>query len=88
MVFLIKLFKKVLIPCEISINSNIHGFYFYLFSHSKFWDVTANKVNMMCERYFLGFICVCKKVNMFLYFRNKMMLKIKVRVNVLERCFL
>jgi hypothetical protein len=36
MVFLIKLLKqKVLIPCEISINSNIHGFYFIYFSHSK-----------------------------------------------------
>jgi hypothetical protein len=37
---------------------------------------------------FLGFGCVCKKVNMFLYFRNKTMLKIKVKVNVFERCFL
>jgi hypothetical protein len=27
---------------------------------------------------FLGFSCVCKKVNMFLYFQNKMVLKIKV----------
>jgi hypothetical protein len=37
---------------------------------------------------FLGFGCVCKKVNMFLYFRNKMMLKIKAYVNATERCFL
>jgi hypothetical protein len=37
---------------------------------------------------YLDFGCVCKKVNMFLYFRNKMMLKIKVRVNALERRFL
>jgi hypothetical protein len=37
---------------------------------------------------FLGFGCVCKKVNMFLYFRNKMMLKIKECVNTSERCFL
>jgi hypothetical protein len=37
---------------------------------------------------FLGFGCICKKVNMFLYFRNKMMLKIKVNVNALKRCFL
>jgi hypothetical protein len=37
----------------------------------------------------LGFGCVCKKVNMFfIYFWNKMMLKIKVHVNALERCFL
>jgi hypothetical protein len=36
MVFLIKLLKqKVLIPCEISIKSNIHGSYFIYFSHSK-----------------------------------------------------
>jgi hypothetical protein len=27
---------------------------------------------------FLGFGCVCKKFNMFLYFWNKMVLKIKV----------
>jgi hypothetical protein len=37
---------------------------------------------------FLGFGCVCKKVNMFLHFRNKMMMKIKVNLNVPERCFL
>jgi hypothetical protein len=37
---------------------------------------------------FLGFGCACKKVNMFLYFRNKMVLKIKECVNTLERCFL
>jgi hypothetical protein len=37
---------------------------------------------------FLGFSCVCKKVNIFLYFRNKMMLKIKECVNASERCFL
>jgi hypothetical protein len=36
---------------------------------------------------FWGFSCVFKKVNMFLYFRNKMMLKIKVNVNASERCF-
>jgi hypothetical protein len=34
---------------------------------------------------FLSFGCVCKKVNMFLYFRNKIMWKIKVKVNALER---
>jgi hypothetical protein len=33
---------------------------------------------------FLGFGCLCKKVNMFLYFRNKIMLKIKVNVNASE----
>jgi hypothetical protein len=27
--------QKVLISCEISINTIIHGSYFYLFSHSK-----------------------------------------------------
>jgi hypothetical protein len=37
---------------------------------------------------FLGFGCVCKKVNIFLYFRIKMMLKIKECINVSERCFL
>jgi hypothetical protein len=37
---------------------------------------------------FLDFSCVCKKVNMFLYFRNKMMLKIKKCVNASERCFI
>jgi hypothetical protein len=37
---------------------------------------------------FLGFGCVCKEVNMFLYFRNNLVLKIKVHVKVLERCFL
>jgi hypothetical protein len=36
----------------------------------------------------LGFGCLCKKVNMFLYFRNKMMLKIKAYVNASEMCFL
>jgi hypothetical protein len=37
---------------------------------------------------FLGFGCVRKKVNMFLYFRNKMVLKIKKCVNASEMCFL
>jgi hypothetical protein len=37
---------------------------------------------------FLGFGCVCKKVNMILYFGNKMMLKIKECMNASERCFL
>jgi hypothetical protein len=37
---------------------------------------------------FLGFGCVCKQVNMILYFRNKMMLKIKECMNASERCFL
>jgi hypothetical protein len=37
---------------------------------------------------FLGFGCVCKKVNIFLYFRNKMILKIKECINALERCLL
>jgi hypothetical protein len=37
---------------------------------------------------FLGFGYVCKKVNIFLYFRNKIMLKINVCLNVSERCFL
>jgi hypothetical protein len=42
MVFLIRLLNKakVLIPCEISINTNIHGSYFNLFHISNFWDVT------------------------------------------------
>jgi hypothetical protein len=37
---------------------------------------------------FLGFGCVCKKVNIFLYFWNKMMLKIKESINASKRCFL
>jgi hypothetical protein len=37
---------------------------------------------------FLGFGCLCKKINMFLYFQNKMLLKIKAYVNASERCFL
>jgi hypothetical protein len=37
---------------------------------------------------FLGFHCVCKEVNMFLYFRNNLVLKIKVHIKVSERCFL
>jgi hypothetical protein len=37
---------------------------------------------------FLGFICRCKKVNIFLYFRIKLMMKIKVQIKVLEMCFL
>jgi hypothetical protein len=37
---------------------------------------------------FLGFGCVCKKVNIFLYFQNKMMLKIKECINASEMCFL
>jgi hypothetical protein len=37
---------------------------------------------------FLGFGCVCKEVNMFFYFRNNLVLKIKVHAKVLERCFL
>jgi hypothetical protein len=37
---------------------------------------------------FLGFGYVCKKLNIFLYFQNKMMLKIKECLNVSERCFL
>jgi hypothetical protein len=37
---------------------------------------------------FLGFSCVCKNVNMFLIFQNKMMLKIKECVNASEKCFL
>jgi hypothetical protein len=43
MVFLINLLnkaKKVLIPCEILNPAKQQGSYFYLFSHSKFWDVT------------------------------------------------
>jgi hypothetical protein len=34
---------------------------------------------------FWGFGCVCKKVNMFLYFWNKMMLKIKECVMTLSK---
>jgi hypothetical protein len=37
---------------------------------------------------FLGFSCVCKEVNIFLYYQNKKMLKIKECPNALERCFL
>jgi hypothetical protein len=37
---------------------------------------------------FLGFGYVCKEVNMFLYFRNNLVLKIKVHAKVLERFFL
>jgi hypothetical protein len=37
---------------------------------------------------FLGFGCVCNEVNMFLYFRNNLVLKIKVHIKVSERCFL
>jgi hypothetical protein len=37
---------------------------------------------------FLSFGCVCKKVNMFLYFWNNLVLKIKVHIKVSERCFL
>jgi hypothetical protein len=37
---------------------------------------------------FLGFQCVCKKVNMFLFYWNKMMLKIDVNVNTSKWCFL
>jgi hypothetical protein len=37
---------------------------------------------------FLGFGCVSKEINMFLYFRNNLVLKIKVHVKVLEMCFL
>jgi hypothetical protein len=37
---------------------------------------------------FLGFSCVCKKVYMFFYFHNKMVMKIKECVNASERCFL
>jgi hypothetical protein len=37
---------------------------------------------------FLGFSCVCKEVNMFLYFRNNLVLKVKVHIKVSERCFL
>jgi hypothetical protein len=37
---------------------------------------------------FLGFICICKEVNMFLYFRNNLVPKIKVHIKVLKRCFL
>jgi hypothetical protein len=31
---------------------------------------------------FLGFGCVCKEVHMFLYFRNNLVLKIKVLAKV------
>jgi hypothetical protein len=37
---------------------------------------------------FLGFGCLRKEVNIFFYFRNNLVLKIKVHVKVLERCFL
>jgi hypothetical protein len=37
---------------------------------------------------FLGLICVCKEVNMLLYFRNNLMLKIKVHIKVSKRCFI
>jgi hypothetical protein len=37
---------------------------------------------------FLGFGCVCKEINIFLYFWNNLVLKIKVHAKVLERCFL
>jgi hypothetical protein len=37
---------------------------------------------------FLGFACVCKEVNMFLYFRNNLVLKIKVHAKLLKRYFL
>jgi hypothetical protein len=37
---------------------------------------------------FLGFVYIYKEVNMFLYFRNNLVLKIKVHIKVLERCFL
>jgi hypothetical protein len=37
---------------------------------------------------FLGFGCVCKEVNIFLYFRNNLLLKIKMYIKVSERCFL
>jgi hypothetical protein len=37
---------------------------------------------------FLGFGCVCNKVNIFLYFRNKLMLKIKECISATESCFL
>jgi hypothetical protein len=37
---------------------------------------------------FLGFSCVCKKVNMFFCFWKKMVLKIKEYVNASERCLL
>jgi hypothetical protein len=37
---------------------------------------------------FLGFGCVCKELNMFLYFRNNLVLKIKVHIKVSVRCFL
>jgi hypothetical protein len=37
---------------------------------------------------FVDFGCVCKEVNMFLYFQNNLVLKIKLHAKVLERCFL
>jgi hypothetical protein len=37
---------------------------------------------------FLDFGYVCKEVNMFLYFRNNLVLKINVHAKMLERCFL
>jgi hypothetical protein len=37
---------------------------------------------------FLGFRCVCKKVNIFLYFRDKIMLKIKKVYKCVEKVFL
>jgi hypothetical protein len=37
---------------------------------------------------FLGFSCVWKDVNMFLYFQNNLVLKIKVHIKESERCFL
>jgi hypothetical protein len=37
---------------------------------------------------FLDFGCLCKEVNMFLYFRNNLVLKIIMHIKVLERCFL
>jgi hypothetical protein len=45
MVFLITLLNKpkVLIPCEISIQTIKHGSYFYLFHIPKFWDVTGEE---------------------------------------------
>jgi hypothetical protein len=37
---------------------------------------------------FLSFGCVWKKVNIFLYFRDKNVLKIKECINASEKCFL
>jgi hypothetical protein len=37
---------------------------------------------------FLGFCCVCKEVNIYLYFGNNLVLEIKVHIKVLEMCFL